>query len=288
MNIRKAVIPAAGLGTRLLTATKEQPKEMLPVFFKGRDIELGIKPVVQLIFEQLFDCGFREFCFIVGRGKRTIEDHFTPDHEYIQTLTKSGKTTQSEELQSFYDKIQSSTILWINQSSPKGFGDAVLCARSFCNEPFLVHAGDTYIISNKNNHIARLLSAKNKANTTLILKRIKDPRKYGVAKAKEIDPDTFLITEVEEKPQSPKSDLALMPVYLFNPSIFEYLDNLQKGKGGEYQLTDAIQKSITSGEQVLGTTLHEGEIMLDIGTPDSYWEALQRTYSLCTGVPKYL
>ncbi|MEW6604823.1 MAG: sugar phosphate nucleotidyltransferase, partial [Thermoproteota archaeon] len=148
--VSKVVIPAAGLGTRLLSATKEQPKEMLPIFSKTENGELCVKPVLQLIYEQLFDFGFRNFYFIVGRNKRAIEDHFTPDRDFIDSLNRKGKSSHAKELARFYEKLSLSSIVWINQSAPLGFGHAVLMAKNLVkDDPFLVHAGDT-IISSKN------------------------------------------------------------------------------------------------------------------------------------------
>jgi len=127
--IKKVVVPAPGLGTRLFPATKEQ----------------------------LYDVGFREFCFAVGRGKRAIEDHFTPDGNCVVTLKNMGKKGQASDLESFYYKLKTSTLIWMNQPEPKGFGDAVLTSQPFIqNEPFLVHAGDTYIISRKAVHLKTL------------------------------------------------------------------------------------------------------------------------------------
>jgi len=113
--VRKVIIPAAGLGTRLFPATKEQPKEMLPIFSKSNSGDMVVKPVVQLVFEQLHDVGIREFCYVVGKGKRGIEDHFTPDVECIKMLEHMGKNGQASDLDSFYHKLDTSTILWVNQ-----------------------------------------------------------------------------------------------------------------------------------------------------------------------------
>src|SRR2546428_13730545 len=109
--LRKAVIPAAGMGTRLLSVTKEQPKEMLPVFARATNGDLCLKPIVQLIFEQLYSVGFRDFCFIVGRGKRAIEDHFTPDLSFISKLVNKDLDSDNVELQTFYKKSNDSTLV---------------------------------------------------------------------------------------------------------------------------------------------------------------------------------
>src|SRR5512137_1307635 len=112
--IGKVVIPAAGLGTRLFPVTKEHPKEMLPIFSQTLDGSLMVKPVVQLVFEQLYEAGLREFCYVVGRGKRSLEDHFTPDAKCIRTLEVMGKNGLALDLEGFYDKLESSTIMWVN------------------------------------------------------------------------------------------------------------------------------------------------------------------------------
>jgi len=125
--MRKAVITAAGLGTRLSPATKELPKEMLPIFHREGD-RIVVKPLLQLIFEQLHDVGIREFCFVIGRGKRAIEDHFTPDPIFLRELRERGKGREAESLERFYAMLSDSSITWVNQPEPRGFGDAVLGA----------------------------------------------------------------------------------------------------------------------------------------------------------------
>src|SRR5436309_4406561 len=158
--LKKAVIPAAGLGTRLLSVTKEQPKEMLPVFAKGRNGELCLKPIVQLVFEQLYHVGFREFCFIVGRGKRAIEDHFTPDFSYVSMLDSKGRDGPAGDLESFYKMIDGSTVSWVNQTEPRGCGAAVLKAKSFAGEDkFMVHAGNSHFLAKDAEHLRRVMEA---------------------------------------------------------------------------------------------------------------------------------
>ena len=283
--IQKVVITAAGLGTRLLTVTKEQPKEMLPLFSKNNEV-ICIKPLLQMIFEQLYDYGFREFCFIVGRGKRIIEDHFTVDRYFITQLSNKGKQQLSAVLERFYKKVENSTIVWINQHEPKGFGHAVLMAKPFVrNEPFLVHAGDTYIYSpHSDNHIKRLIEAhgRENADATLLLKEVKNPLQYGVAQIEEEDDEIFRVKLVVEKPAKPPSNLAIMPVYAFNPPIMEALEKTKPGVGGEIQLTDAIQILIDSGHKVQAIKLKGDEIRLDVGTPGTYWEAIAVSYRYAT------
>ncbi|MCP8322780.1 MAG: hypothetical protein L6N96_01185 [Candidatus Methylarchaceae archaeon HK02M2] len=276
----KAVIPTAGLGTRLLPSTKEQPKEMLPVFANGDGECLCLKPLVQLVFEQLFNSGSREFCFVVGRNKRAIEDHFTPDCGYVEQLNNKGKSIQALLLEDFYKKVEASTIVWINQPEPLGFGHAVHLTKPFIGgSPLLVHAGDTYIISRENVHLKRLIEEHNKtkADATIVLQEVPDPRQYGVAEVA-MESNELIVKDVKEKPERPKTNLAIMPLYIFEPIIFRSLEAIRPGKGGEIQLTDGIQNLIEWGLKVNAIDLKENEIRLDIGTPETYWEALSLSY----------
>ncbi|NWG36475.1 UTP--glucose-1-phosphate uridylyltransferase [Nitrososphaera sp.] len=280
--ISKVVIPAAGLGTRLLSATKEQPKEMLPIF-AGNDLgDLSVKPIVQVIFEQLHDVGFREFYFIVGRSKRALEDHFTADFEFVKSLERKGKTSQACDLENFYNKLESSTIAWINQPSPLGFGHAVYLAKNLIgNEHFLVHAGDTVIFSEKNRHLTTLLEShvKHKNHCTLLIREVEDPRQFGVV-AGDVRKDGLIkLTDIEEKPAKPKTNLAIMPVYIFDPAIFSALAETQAGKGNEIQLTDGIKKLMEQGLQVMASKLSSHDMWIDVGTPETYWEAQSSTYN---------
>ncbi|MEM3191135.1 MAG: sugar phosphate nucleotidyltransferase [Conexivisphaerales archaeon] len=274
----KAVITAAGLGTRLLSVTKELPKEMLPLFCREGD-SVVVKPLVQLIFEQLHEVGVRDFCFIIGRGKRAIEDHFTPDSGFLEMLGRMGKLTSVGSFSGFYDKLRNSNIVWVNQPEPRGFGDAVLRARNFVGEDreFLVAAGDTYIITDENSHLTDLIKLHRELGgvATLLLRRVKSPSQYGVAEIR-----GNAVISLVEKPAKPSSNLAIMPFYVFDRAIFEYLEKTKPGVGSEIQLTDAISEMIRSGLKVNALLLgdSEKEKWLDIGTPSSYWEALKESY----------
>ena len=254
---------------------------MLPVFAKDYYGRLCLRPLVQLLFEQHFDYGVRNFCFIVGRGKRAIEDHFTPDHEFIQQLNSKGRNSRATELEAFYRRVEASTITWMNQSKPRGFGDAVLQSESVVGgEPFLVHAGDTYIISKTQGILKRLAEhhTRGAAAATLVLQEVPNPSQYGVAELEEEEHDNVRVRSVLEKPTKPTSNLAIMPLYFFNPIIFEALRATRPGKDGEIQLTDGIQKLIDAGHEVTAVRLREDDIRLDIGTPETYWEALELSH----------
>ena len=278
MKISKVVLPAAGLGTRLLPITKETPKEMLPIYVKGRNGNLYLKPMLQAVFEQLFGCGFKEFVFIVGRGKRAIEDHFTKDTNFLGELRDKGKLGIVEEMEDFYSKVEASSVVFVNQPEPKGFGDSVLRAKSFVGEDFLVHAGDTYILSKGSNHITGLLETHQRsgAKATFISQVVEDPRSYGVVRTgQEANVGALRVEGVVEKPSAPESNLAIMPVYAFSHDIFEALDEVEAGVGGELQLTDGIQRLIEKGLRVDTVKLGDEDVRLDIGDPEMFWEALR-------------
>ena len=279
--IRKVVILSAGLGTRLFPATKEQPKEMLPIFAKGTNCDIAVKPLLQMVFEQLYDTGFREFCFVVGRGKRSIEDHFTPDHNSVSMLQGKGKNGQATDLDGFYGKLKTSTIIWVNQPEPKGFGNAVLMAQPFVqSELCLIHAGDTYIISKNMEHIKQLIETYERLNAdaAFLVQEVENPKQYGIIEAEETENGIYKVKAAIEKPENPLTNLAIMPMYVFHPVIFKALEKIQPGKGGEVQLTDAIQKLIDWGLNVYAVKLNKDHIRLDIGNPETYWEALSLSY----------
>jgi len=273
----KVVIPAAGLGTRLLPVTKELPKEMLPVFFKGKGGRVCLKPMLQAVFEQLYDAGFREFVFIGGRGKRAIEDHFSPDDNFIESLRNKNKDDLVEELQEFYKKINNSTIVFVNQPKPKGFGDAVYRAMIFTgDDPFLVHAGDDLILSRNNDHLERIMKVFEHydADAVFLVETAKDPRRYGVIIGDAIKPGVFEVKKVVEKPKEPPSNLAVIALYAFKPIIYRAIEKVEPDESGEVQLTDAISLLLNWQCKVYASKLKDDERRIDIGTPESYLRVL--------------
>ncbi len=278
--LKKVVIPAAGLGTRLLPITKELPKEMLPVIALMKNGQPSLKPMLQAVFEQLYDVGFREFAFIVGRGKRAIEDHFLPDEEFVQYLRDINKNDFAEELQKFYEKLNNSDMVFINQPKPKGFGDAVGRAALFTgNEKFLIHAGDDLIVSKNNNHLKRATKTfeEYKADALFLVEEVPDPRKYGVIIGKEEKPGIFQVRNIVEKPKKPPSNLAIIAIYIFKPIIYKAIKELKPDENKEIQLTDALKLLIDWNCKVYGLKLKSNEIRIDIGTAESYLEMLKTT-----------
>ena len=276
----KAVITAAGFGTRMLPATKEIPKEMFPVL-TYKNGKFSLRPTLQVIFESLYEVGIRNFCFVVNRFKRVIENHFSPDYEYVDYLLRRGKYEEAEDLKAFYNKIKSSNIVYVNQYEPLGFGHAVLITESFIgNEPFIVHAGDDYIVANDNKHIKQLLSVFKEfdANAVILLEKARDPRKYGVVSGEYLRDDVFEVRGVVEKPLKPPSNLAIIAIYVFKPVIFNALKRIPKDPSGELPLSAAIDYIAKNDGGVYGVILSEDEYRVDVGNPDTYINGLFKLY----------
>jgi len=237
LKVRKAIIPAAGLGTRFLPATKAQPKEMLPIVDK---------PTIQYIIEEAIASGIEDIIIISGRGKRAIEDHFDKSFELEETLEKKGKLAELEEIRAISDMAN---IHYIRQKEPRGLGHAVLCARSFVgNEPFAVLLGDDIVQSGKP-CLKQLLDVFHKYHSSVVgVQWVPDAEvnKYGIIepKGQEIEPNLVHVQSLVEKPEQSMapSNYAIMGRYVLRPEIFELLEKQEPGAGGEIQLTDAIKK----------------------------------------------
>jgi len=272
--IKKIVMPAAGLGTRLLPITKEIPKEMMPLFLQDKEGGISVKPLIQIIYEKFFHFGVQEYCLIVGRQKRIIEDHFTSDREFLKNFRKNSK--YRIDLEKFYCMLNNTKLFWINQQNPNGFGDAVRYSESFVgNDDFLVSAGDT-LLPKGDKIIKKLMNAKlkGKNDAILLLKEVPNPRRFGVAVINQTKNKT-IVTNVEEKPKNPKSNFAIVALYRFRPSIFKALKEIRNDQK-ELQLTDAIQKLIDFGGNVSAILLDKNDPVIDIGTADSYLETIKK------------
>ncbi len=274
----KVVITAAGKGTRLLPFTKEMPKEMMPVFSRNFTKKRVVLPLLQYIYEQLYSMNFRDYCFVVGREKRSIEDHFTPHETYLRELAGEGKKL----ITNFYKKLEKSHLVWINQNKPLGFGDAVKRAQRYVgNEDFIVHAGDVTILSKQKHPVLRLMDVAKKnpnAEAILVCKKVTDYKRYGVPTVEVISNNLFSVKEVIEKPNKPKSNFGILPLYYFRSDIFSSLAKIKPGKGGEFQLTDAIQNLIKENKEVLAISLNKNEDEVDVGTVESYKNSQEITF----------
>ena len=184
----------------------------------------------------------------------------------------------SRNLKAFYESVSSSTFFWVNQPRPIGFGDSVLRAETFVgNNPFLCHAGDEYVRSQGDGHLKRMIDIFQTSHVDAIFlaQRVKNPRSYGVIEGVKVGERLYEVRMVAEKPEKPKSDLTIIPLYVFSPLIFKTLRKVRPGAGGEYQLTDAIQGLIDRGSKVRALELGSSDLRLDMGTPETYWEALR-------------
>ncbi|SHK38156.1 UTP--glucose-1-phosphate uridylyltransferase GalU [Tepidibacter formicigenes] len=234
-KVRKAIIPAAGLGTRFLPATKAQPKEMLPIVDK---------PTLQYIIEEAVESGIEEILIITGRNKKSIEDHFDKSVELELELENKGKKELLEIVRNISNMIN---IHYIRQKEPKGLGHAISCAKHFIgNEPFAVMLGDD-IVDSKIPCLKQLMNAYSEYRTTIlgvqdVLKN--DVNKYGIVGGKHIEDRIYKVKDLVEKPDPDKapSNIAILGRYIITPSIFEILENLPPGKGGEIQLTDGLKE----------------------------------------------
>lgn len=240
-KITKAVIPAAGLGTRFLPATKALPKEMLPIV----DI-----PNIQYIVEEAVKAGIKDILIIISGSKEAIEDHFDVNAELEMRLRASGKNEQADQIRAIADMAN---IVYIRQKEPKGLGHAILSAKPFVgDEPFAVLLGDDLITDDIKPAIGELIDAYYETNGGTILGCKRVPKellhKYGVVKpTKDYNSDLFAVNDMVEKPKDPTlapSDVAVLGRYVLPGSIFHYLENTKPGVGGEIQLTDAIKASI--------------------------------------------
>ena len=271
MIIDIAIVPVAGLGTRLLPATKSQPKEMLPV---------GRKPVVQYVVEELTRVGMKRVLFVTGPGKASIENHFDLNGELIQTLRESGKEELLAELEYERATVQ---YFYTRQRQLLGLGHAVWCGQSFVgNQPFVVALGDSIIGMHAESDVVERMTRcfhEKRAAAVIAFEEVPshEVSQYGIAQPKTNgdNDELFEIADLIEKPSASEapSNLAIAARYVLAPTIFDALAHTKRGKGGEIQLTDAIRAVIKSGGTAYGVRLRPGERRYDIGNFQAYFEA---------------
>lgn len=280
--MKTTVITTGGLGTRLLTTTKGNPKTMLPLYDKAHDnSDPLLRPLIELIFDNLYNHGFRKFCIIVGSKTRSsISHHMIPDESFIKLLKKRNSFYDKrfiKTLSELYKKINNCEINWILQPTPMGFGHALLSAKRFVDDDnFLLHAGDTYFPNY--DFLPKLIKLHKKTPNSscgLLIQPKKYLKGYGIAQVYKKN-HVNVVFNVEEKPKKPKSNLAILPVYIFKPVIFDALKSTDKGHNKELQVTDAIKTLIDWNEKVLALKMTKQ--WFDIGTPQNYFKALNYSY----------
>lgn len=235
MKVRKAIIPAAGLGTRFLPATKAQPKEMLPIVDK---------PTIQYIIEEAVEAGIQDIIIVTGRNKRSIEDHFDRSIELELELEKSGKQEMLEMVKGISEMAN---IHYIRQKEPRGLGHAILAAQHFIgDEPFAVLLGDDVVIS-KQPCLGQMLDVFHEYQTSILgVQTVPHEvvNKYGIIAGKQVDERVYKVQDMVEKPsvEEAPSNVAVLGRYIITPEIFPFLETQDAGKGGEIQLTDALKR----------------------------------------------
>lgn len=255
MRIRKAIIPAAGLGTRFLPATKAMPKEMLPIVDK---------PTIQYIIEEAVASGIEDIIIVTGKGKRAIEDHFDSSFELEASLRENGKLELLSEVQK---SSSLADIHYIRQKEPKGLGHAIWCARKFIgDEPFAVLLGDD-IVQSVQPCLDQMMDLFNKYQSSIIgVKPVsyQEVSRYGIVDYSEISDKLFKVRSLVEKPriEEAPSNLAIMGRYILTPEIFNILGNQKAGAGNEIQLTDAIS-ALVNKEDIYA--YHFDGIRYDVG-----------------------
>lgn len=261
-KVRKAVIPAAGFGTRFLPATKAQPKEMLPIVDT---------PAIQYIIEEALSSGIEELLIITGRNKRAIEDHFDTSVELEQLLQQQGKTKQLDMVRNLADI----KVHFIRQKAPRGLGDAIMCARAFVeNEPFAVLLGDDVVYNPEYPCLKQLIDTYEKYNGTILgTQEVPEDRisSYGIISGEHITDNIYSVNGLVEKPKKElaPSNLAVLGRYILTPAIFKELENTPLGAGNELQLTDAIARL----DDPIYALAYEG-IRYDIGDRFGYLKAM--------------
>ncbi|SCI44559.1 UTP--glucose-1-phosphate uridylyltransferase [uncultured Clostridium sp.] len=237
-TVRKAIIPAAGLGTRFLPATKSQPKEMLPIVDK---------PTLQYIIEEAIESGIEEILIVTGRSKKSIEDHFDRSVELELELEQKGKKEMLKMVQDISNMVN---IHYIRQKEPNGLGHAIHCAKSFIgDEPFAVLLGDD-IVDAEVPCLKQLINTYDEYKTSVLgVQEVakEDTNKYGILDVKHIEDRVYKVKDMVEKPnvEDAPSNIAILGRYIITPEIFNILENQEPGKGGEIQLTDALQTLAT-------------------------------------------
>ncbi|MPW27189.1 UTP--glucose-1-phosphate uridylyltransferase GalU [Alkalibaculum sp. M08DMB] len=236
MKVRKAVIPAAGLGTRFLPATKAMPKEMLPIVDK---------PTIQYIIEEAIASGIEEILIITGRSKKSIEDHFDKSVELELELKEKGKDDLLKIVEDISEMVN---LNYVRQKEPKGLGHAILCAKTFVgNEPFAVLLGDDVVYNDEKPALKQLIDIYDeKQGSVLGVQSVKreDVNKYGIVSGNNIGTRLYTVDDLIEKPsiEEAPTNVAILGRYIINPEIFEILEHTEKGAGGEIQLTDALKE----------------------------------------------
>ena len=276
MSVETAVLPIAGIGTRMTPITKAVPKELLPlpVRYGGR---IAVIPVIHAVLSKLYGAGIRHLVIVSSPKKTAIERYLSRDEDLLNTLYREGKTGEADILEDLHRILDEMDIEMAYQDTPRGFGPAVYLAREYVDGDFIIHTGDDYILDrDRKNYISRLIkiATEHQAPISTYVEKVEDPRHYGVIMGKEIDTGIYLISDIVEKPRNPPSNLAVIAIYRVPIEVFSYMARYEE-KGRKWELVDPIRDMIR--EWAMGIAIEiDSDDRVDVGRPTTYIDGFTR------------
>ncbi len=273
MDAPTAVIPVAGLGTRMIPATIAVPKEALPLprIFKGVP---ALYPMIYLVIERLYEAGVKNYVVVLSREKEVIKDMLTPDYTLLERVLNERKELQAEILRNIYRVLEDIEVTYVYQEKPEGFGAAVKLASKYVDGDFIVHTGDDYIACEEN-YINLLLQTRAKLNADIVtfVERVENPHHYGVIKAEEAGKGIYRVTDIVEKPEDPPSNMAVIAIYYMSREIWRYIEQVSMEPG--WELTDAVKTALEEGLSMYAIEVLK-EDRIDVGRPETYIDGFLR------------
>ncbi len=277
-EVDAAVIPVAGLGTRMLPMTKALPKELLPLPAKYRDNTVLI-PILHLIFLKLYEAGIRKYILVISRNKESIKNYFSIDYDYLTFLrSKGNRELETEILEEFYNLLEDIDLITIYQEEPRGFGDAVFRAKNYIDGNFIIHPGDDYIIDiGDTNYILDLYRfwRKFNADISFYVEEVEDPRHYGVITGYEITDGIYHVSDLMEKPDIPPTNLAITAIYIATKDLLDEMEMIDKEKRG-WELIDAVKNLLMRNYKVIAIKI-DNELRIDVGRPVEYIKSIEKS-----------
>jgi len=276
MRIDTAVLPIAGIGTRMTPLTKAVPKELLPLPTRYGD-RITVVPIIHAIISKLYNADLRHLVLVSSPRKTSIERYLSRDEELLRKLYSEGKTGEAEILEELHKMLDEIEITKVYQEAPRGFGPAVYLAKEYVDSDFIIHTGDDYILDREgDNYVSRLIDVAEdyRAQLSTYVEKVEDPRHYGVISGEEVDTGKYLIRDIVEKPPNPPSNLAVIAIYRAPQELFSYMARYEE-RGERWELVDPIRDMIR--DQARGVAIEiSGEDRIDVGRPETYIDGFTR------------